>query len=65
MCPYNPITPTYDQIIHANVVISKSCGGSQAYGYLRIDTNLDGVDLGIGRTFTGDHFCTSNFYGGK
>jgi hypothetical protein len=52
-------------IIYANTVISKVCGGSQAYGYLCEDTNNHQVDIGIGRTFTGGNFCKSNFYGGK
>jgi hypothetical protein len=66
MCPYNSITPTYDLVMNANVMVSANCdGGSAAYGYERLEVNHGTVDIGIGCTFTGNNFCTAYFRGDR
>lgn len=46
-----------------HIALSKKCGGSAVYGYTH-DTDENGAkNLAVGRTFTGDHFCTKNFRG--
>jgi len=46
-----------------HIALSKKCGGSAVYGYTHYTEQNGAKNLAVGRTFTGDHFCTKNFKG--
>jgi hypothetical protein len=55
--------PTYDLVINMHVALSLKCGGSAAYGYNHYVLRRGARDLVVGRTYTGDNFCTKDFKG--
>jgi hypothetical protein len=58
-CPNSEVKMKYQEVIDMHTVLSGVCG-STAYGY-DLREVLQGRSLSVGRTFYGDHFCTSTF----
>jgi hypothetical protein len=64
-CNYERNYLTHDLVIAMHTDVSNKCRGTSSYGYSQ-RRNQGGIrNLVVGRTFTGDSFCSKGFKGTK